>query len=607
MSSGSNSKATGWASIVVIIIILAFFGWLITPNIENDEKVISAIQGGWTVQEKSGGYFYNIKIEIDGNNFKSWRTMELTDKSIDNWGQPVCEGTFTLGPVQTYSNAADEFRHISWNNCMDIHSAFYSNTGMYWGEWGPMSRTSRGFWYGFKWLLYIVGSGFLVFALLRWRKNKANEQNTQTEEKYTSNTNGNIKDLSESQIKALIKKAKLVKCESCGYYPVEYGYICTKCGTMQSKENHPAKIQEEEKKINPIKKKKRIKIAVFSLVSILLIVAAIFVLQYIKQENDRKEAEEKAKIASIEQQKIEERKKEIETIKTYLGSYVSLDEIGSDSANGFEIKEELGLFSIESINSDNIGNWILIKCDENKGRVLAVKTGTTDTVKFATIVNNSTLSISNTNYINTSSNQYLNLILESEKAILDSIKTQTIKATNYSSYQKYKAGIDESKYSSISSDLINSSSNLEQQGNNSYDVKYLADDNLLTAWVEGSDGNGIGDLIEFTYAVANDGSLLDSVLLIANGYQSTNAAFFNNSRVKQLKIVHNEKLLYIIELKDEMGLQKIVLSGINNYFRAYLKYGGNKNNTIRLQLEISEVFKGKKYDDTAITDIYFLK
>ena len=56
-----------------------------------------------------------------------------------------------------------------------------------------------------------------------------------------------------------------------------------------------------------------------------------------------------------------------------------------------------------------------------------------------------------------------------------------------------------------------------------------------------------------------------------------------------------------------MGLQKIVLSGINNYFRAYLKYGGNKNNTIRLQLEISDVFKGKKYDDTSITDIYFLK
>jgi hypothetical protein len=601
MSSGSNSKATGCVSLVIILLIIAFFGWLLTPNINNDEKVISAIQGGWTVQEKSGGYFYNIKIEIDGNNFKAWRKMELTDTSIDDWGQPDCEGTFTLGPVQTYSNAADEFRHISWNNCIDIHSAYYSNTGMYWGEWGPMSATSRGFWYGFKWFLYIVGTGFLVFFIMRWRMNKVNQQNIPTDEINEKNKN-----LSENQIKALSRKAKLVKCESCGYYPVEYGYICTKCGTLQSKGNQPEEIQKHEKIIDPIKKKKNNKIAVFSILGISLIAVSIFVINYIVEENERKEAEEKARAASIENAKKAQAEKDIITIEKYLGTYINEIEIGSDSASGFEIIENQGLFSVVPSNSDKIGRWLLIKFDEKSNSVFATKNGSKDTVKFADIINDYTLSIANKNYINASSNHYANLISENVKVVLDSIKTKTIKAANYLSYQKYKSGIDESNYYSISSDLINSSSNLKQQGNNSYGVENLADDYFSTAWVEGLDGNGIGERIEFSYDLTYDGGFIDSVLLIANGYQSTNAAFLNNSRVKQIKISHDKKLLYVVDLKDEMGLQKIVLTGISKYFQLYMKYGVNKSKNIQLQLEISDVFKGKKYEDTAITDIYFV-
>ena len=49
--------------------------------------------------------------------------------------------------------------------------------------------------------------------------------------------------------------AKFVKCEQCGYYPVEYGYICTKCGAMQSKENKPF---VKGSKIQPIQKKEQI-------------------------------------------------------------------------------------------------------------------------------------------------------------------------------------------------------------------------------------------------------------------------------------------------------------------------------------------------------------
>lgn len=484
---------------------------------------------------------------------------------------------------------------------MDIHSAYYSNTGMYWGEWGPMSATSRGFWYGFKWFLYIIGTGFLVFVVLHWRKNKVNKQNIPIDEINEKN-----KDLSANQIKALSKKAKLVKCENCGYYPVEYGYICTKCGTMQSKGNQPEETEKEDKIVDPIKKKKNTKIVIFSLAGIVLVAVSIFVIQYIAEENERIEAVEKARTALIENAKKEQTEKDITAIKKFLGTYISEKEIGSDSESGFEIIENQGLFSVVPNNSDNIGRWLLIKFDEKSNSVFATKNGSKDTVKFADIINDYTLSISNKNYIKTSSNHYANLISENGKVVLDSIKTKTIKATNYLSYQKYKSGIDESNYYSISSDLINSSSNLKQQGNNSYGVENLADDYFSTAWVEGVDGNGIGERIEFSYGLTYDGGFTDSVLLIANGYQSTNAAFLNNSRVKQIKISHDKKLLYVVDLKDEMGLQKIVLTGISKYFQLYMKYGVNKSKNIQLQLEISDVFKGKKYEDTAITDIYFV-
>jgi len=51
--------------------------------------------------------------------------------------------------------------------------------------------------------------------------------------------------------------AKFVKCEKCGYYPVESGYICTKCGTMQSTENKPVKEKSATVQQTDFKKQKK--------------------------------------------------------------------------------------------------------------------------------------------------------------------------------------------------------------------------------------------------------------------------------------------------------------------------------------------------------------
>lgn len=184
MSENKNSKNVGCATIVVILLIIAAIGWLFKTNIEDEKKVLDAIQGGWEIQEKNGGFFTNIKIEINGENFKAWRKMENTDKTIDDWGPPTCEGNFSLSPVQTYNNTSEKFRHINWNNCIDIHDARYDETvGMYWGEWGAMKSASRGFWYSFKWFLYLLGAGMVIISINRLVKlsNGNTEEDTTNE------------------------------------------------------------------------------------------------------------------------------------------------------------------------------------------------------------------------------------------------------------------------------------------------------------------------------------------------------------------------------------------------------------------------------------------
>ncbi|MEI8204146.1 MAG: WG repeat-containing protein [Bacteroidota bacterium] len=75
--------------------------------------------------------------------------------------------------------------------------------------------------------------------------------------------------------------AKFVKCDNCGYYPVEFGYICTKCGAMQSKNNVPTKeikVASEKTEITTDKaptKKLNIKLVVIIII-VLVVVAGLF-------------------------------------------------------------------------------------------------------------------------------------------------------------------------------------------------------------------------------------------------------------------------------------------------------------------------------------------
>lgn len=128
------------------------------------------------------------------------------------------------------------------------------------------------------------------------------------------------------------------------------------------------------------------------------------------------------------------------------------------------------------------------------------------------------------------------------------------------------------------SSTLSSSSNL-------YKVENLTD-GKADSWVEGQPDSGIGTKI--TIRFKTDVSL--KTFYIKNGYGDFRH-FYANNRVKTLNWSFSRRGGGSIHLEDTPGFQKIE-------FDFPVK-------TNCLILEIAEIYKGEKYDDTAIAEISF--
>ena len=127
----------------------------------------------------------------------------------------------------------------------------------------------------------------------------------------------------------------------------------------------------------------------------------------------------------------------------------------------------------------------------------------------------------------------------------------------------------------------------------SYKAEFANDLSYKTAWVEGKKDEGIGEYLEYYFK--NDSPRITEII-ISNGYMKSEETWKNNNRVKKLKLYINGVPLGILNLKD---------SRTDQYFEVGT-LGHNKNGTdLILKFEILEVYKGSKYNDTAITEIYF--
>ena len=142
------------------------------------------------------------------------------------------------------------------------------------------------------------------------------------------------------------------------------------------------------------------------------------------------------------------------------------------------------------------------------------------------------------------------------------------------------------------------SSTLKQQGKQDYKARNIHDLDYSTTWIEGAEGHGIGEWVEYTLPAYNPRI---TELLIANGYVRTKKLWEENSRVKVLDVEVNGKPFARIHLADVYALQSVKVPHIGYSDREHLEGKA----PIRIRFIIREVYPGTKYEDTAISEIFF--
>ncbi len=167
--------------------------------------------------------------------------------------------------------------------------------------------------------------------------------------------------------------------------------------------------------------------------------------------------------------------------------------------------------------------------------------------------------------------------------------------------------------------------------NRKYGVANLFDGDFTTPWVEGVDGNGVGQHIYVS--IPEDCKTIN----ILNGYGKSKALFQQNNRVKRVKaslytginpVGALSELAYLfklkpfgkeffLDLKDLDSLQTIAFPFVDNELNqlkesvkaAYFEQFTDPiyQMVTFIKFEIESVYKGSKYDDTCISELFFDK
>jgi hypothetical protein len=156
-------------------------------------------------------------------------------------------------------------------------------------------------------------------------------------------------------------------------------------------------------------------------------------------------------------------------------------------------------------------------------------------------------------------------------------------------------------YCAAGEDTNTASSFLKPFKNNDYSPNNIHDLSYKTAWIEGVAGYGIGENITYHFPPQNPRI---TEIIVVNGYVKSKKAWQENSRVKKLKMYIDNKPFAILNLEDCRNEQIFTFEPIGNSDRSDYEKLQNKP-WWTIKFEILDVYKGDKYDDTAITEIYF--
>ena len=130
------------------------------------------------------------------------------------------------------------------------------------------------------------------------------------------------------------------------------------------------------------------------------------------------------------------------------------------------------------------------------------------------------------------------------------------------------------------------SSTLEATQTNNYGVTNLLDGDPTTAWNEGTDGNGIGEWVQFNFAQ----DVVLSRIEIANGYQKDDERYVGNPRVQSLKVEYSNGTSQLVDLLDDEQLQIITPT---------------REPITSVRFVIVSVYPGAEWDDTALSEVRF--
>jgi hypothetical protein len=140
---------------------------------------------------------------------------------------------------------------------------------------------------------------------------------------------------------------------------------------------------------------------------------------------------------------------------------------------------------------------------------------------------------------------------------------------------------------------VTASSFLTSSGNVDYKPKNAHDFSFKTAWVEGVKGYGIGEYLEYYFT--NKCPRVTEIK-IYNGYVKSDKAWKKNSRVKTIKMYVNNTPYAILNLKDTKAEQTFTVEPLGRR---------TDGKDLILKFEIVDVYKGTKFDDVVITELFF--
>lgn len=185
-------------------------------------------------------------------------------------------------------------------------------------------------------------------------------------------------------------------------------------------------------------------------------------------------------------------------------------------------------------------------------------------------------------------------LTKEEKAILENCSETTESTWDI-------LGNECSWYCGAGQDTISASSELKPFKGIKYSARNSHDLSYKTAWIEGVPGYGIGEFLIYHFPPDNPRI---TKIIVVNGYVKSEQTWLDNSRVKKIKMYIDNKPFAILNLTDSREEQTFTFEPIGYSDRDDWK----KLSSLpwwTIKFEIIDVYKGQKYDDTAITEIYF--